>query len=141
MIHVVADYELLLAMYADPADRKYVISHEWAKLDGDVATIGISSHAQAELGDIVHADLPEVGGDATAGTPAAAVESVKAAADIYSPISGEVIEVNGSLEAEPELINKEPHDNGWLFKVKVSDPSGMDALMSSSDYEATLDKE
>lgn len=123
-----------------PSDRRYVKSHEWAKLDGEVATVGISHHAQEELGDIVHAELPEVGSDATAGQPAAAIESVKAAADIYAPITGEVVEINDMLEGEPDLINKRPHEDGWLFKVKVADPATVDTLMSSEEYEATLDK-
>lgn len=124
---------------AVPADRKYVKSHEWVKLDAGVATVGITRHAQDSLGEIVHADLPEVGSDTAAGTSAAALESVKAAAEIYSPISGTVVAINETLEDTPGTINKNPHDDGWLFKVEVSDPSPMDALMSASEYEATLE--
>lgn len=122
-----------------PADRKYKSSHEWAKLEGDVATIGITSHAQAALGDIVFADLPEIGTTASAGEKAATIESVKAAADIYAPITGEVVSVNDKLEETPDLINSEPHDNGWIFQVKVSDPAQLDELMDSVSYEKSLE--
>lgn len=125
----------------DPADRKYKSSHEWAKLDGDVATIGITDHAQAALGDIVFADLPEVGSDAGAGERAATVESVKAAADIYSPVSGEVVGVNDLLEETPDLINSEPHENGWIFRIKIADPKQLDDLMDSNAYEKTIAEE
>ncbi|PXF48247.1 Glycine cleavage system H protein, mitochondrial [Gracilariopsis chorda] len=123
-----------------PSDRKYNSSHEWAKLDGDVATIGITDHAQAALGDIVFADLPEVGSSAVSGERAATVESVKAAADIYAPLDGEVVGVNEKLEETPDLINSEPHEEGWIFQIKVSDPSQLDALMGSDDYEKTLEE-
>lgn len=125
---------------ADPSDRKYRSSHEWVKLDGEVATVGISDHAQAALGDIVFADLPEIGASAVSGEPAATVESVKAAADIYAPIDGEVVNVNKNLEETPDLINSAPHDDGWIFQVKVSDSSQLDALMDSEDYEKTLEE-
>ncbi|CDF39413.1 unnamed protein product [Chondrus crispus] len=124
-----------------PSDRKYKASHEWAKLDGDVATVGITDHAQAALGDIVFADLPEVGSEASAGERAATVESVKAAADIYAPLSGEVVGVNDSLDDSPDLINKTPHDDGWIFRIKVNDPAQIDALMDSADYEKTIAEE
>lgn len=123
---------------ADPTDRKYTKSHEWAKVDDDVATVGISSHAQAELGDIVFVELPEVGSDAEKGKHAVTVESVKASASVYAPVNGEVVEVNEGLSDTPELINSDPYSDGWLFKVKVSDPSELEDLMPSSEYETTL---
>lgn len=123
----------------DPSDRKYKQSHEWTKIDGDIATIGITDHAQAALGDIVFADLPEVGAAASAGEKAATIESVKAAADIYAPITGEVVGVNDKLEETPDLINSEPHDNGWIFQIKVSDPAQLDELMDSESYEKSLE--
>lgn len=118
-----------------PDDRKYVKSHEWAKLDGDVATVGITEHAQKLLGEIVFADLPDIGTEAVAGERAAALESVKAAADIYAPIAGEIVQVNESLQDAPDAINEGPHEDGWLFKIKVSDPSDMDSLLDAKSYE------
>lgn len=121
-----------------PSDRKYVKSHEWVKMEEGVATIGITDHAQDALGEIVHAELPQVGDDTKNGTPAAALESVKAAADIYAPVSGKVIATNEKVEETPKMINTSPHEE-WLFKVEVSDASPIDALMSASEYEATLE--
>lgn len=131
----------LTSPLTDPADRKYKSSHEWAKLDGDIATVGITDHAQAALGDIVFADLPEVGSDAGAGERAATIESVKAAADIYAPISGEVVGVNDKLEDTPDLINSEPHEDGWMFRIKVTDPKQLDDMMDSNAYEKTITDE
>lgn len=108
-------------------------------MDGDVATIGITDHAQAALGEIVFADLPDVGSELEAADNAAAVESVKAAGEIYAPIGGEVVEVNNALEDTPDMINKMPHEEGWMFKLKISDAGQLDGLMDSSAYEATLD--
>jgi glycine cleavage system H protein len=124
---------------AVPSDRKYKSSHEWVKVDGDVATVGITDHAQAALGEIVFADLPEVGRELAAAEASAAVESVKAAADIYSPITGEIIKVNGELENTPDLINKKPHDEGWIFQLKIADPKELDGLLDSTAYAATLE--
>lgn len=103
--------------------------------------MGITSHAQGKLGEIVFADLPDIGSEAVAGSPAAALESVKAAADIYAPVAGEVVEVNGALEDTPNLINDKPHDDGWMFKIKVSDATALDALLDSESYSKSLDKE
>ena len=114
-------------------DRKYADSHEWVKLDGDVATIGISDYAQHALGNIVYVDMPEVGDEVTQGDDFGAVESVKAASDLISPISGEVVEVNEELVDKPELINEDAFSN-WIIKVKVSDPSEMDKLMDAEAY-------
>lgn len=124
-----------------PSDRKYRSSHEWAKVDGDIATVGITDHAQAALGDIVFAELPEIGTEATAGEKAATVESVKAAADIYAPITGEIVGINENLESQPDLINQGPHEDGWMFQVKVTDPAQFDELMDSSSYESSLKKD
>jgi glycine cleavage system H protein len=119
----------------------YKSSHEWLKVDGDVATVGITHHAQGALGEIVFADLPDVGRDVEASEATAAVESVKAAADIYSPVAGEVVAVNEDLEGTPDLINKKPHDDGWMFQVKMTDPSAIDGLMDADAYMKTLAKD
>lgn len=109
-------------------------------MEGDIGTVGITDHAQAALGEIVFADLPDVGSEVAAKDNAAAVESVKAAAEIYSPVSGEIVEVNNTLEDTPDMINKKPHDDGWMFKLKLSDASEVDEMLDSTAYEATLDK-
>ena len=112
---------------------RYADSHEWVKLEGDIATVGISDYAQHALGNIVYVDMPEVGDEVTAGEEFGAVESVKAASDLMSPVSGEVVEINGALEDAPELINQDAYAN-WIMKVKVSDPSEIDALMDAAAY-------
>merc|ERR1719183_1405665 len=114
---------------------KYAKSHEWARLDGDIATVGISDHAQKELGDIVYVDLPEAGDKMTAGGTIAAVESVKAAADVYSPVTGEIVESNEALSDDPSLINQSSTDKGWIAKVKVSNPSELDGMMDQAAYD------
>jgi glycine cleavage system H protein len=121
-----------------PDDLKYAESHEWIRVDGDTGTVGITDHAQNELTDIVYVDPPQVGASVTAGQAAAVVESVKAASDIYSPVDGEVIEVNESLSAEPALVNTSPYEDGWLYKVRLSNPSQLDALKSPGDYRAQI---
>lgn len=108
--------------------------HEWIRVDGDVATVGISDHAQEALGDIVFAEAPEAGRSLTKGQEAAVVESVKAASDVYSPVGGEVIEGNAALADDPAVINRDPEGEGWFFKLKLSDPSELDGLMSEADY-------
>jgi glycine cleavage system H protein len=112
---------------------RYADSHEWVKLEGDIATVGISDYAQHALGNIVYVDMPEVGDEVTAGEEFGAVESVKAASDLMSPVSGEVVEINEALEDAPELINQDAYAN-WIMKVKVSDPSEIDALMDAAAY-------
>lgn len=112
---------------------RYAESHEWVKVDGDIATIGISDYAQHALGDIVYVDMPEVGDEVTAGEDFGAVESVKAASDLYSPVSGEVVEINEALEDAPELINKDAYD-AWIIKVRVSDESELESLMDAEAY-------
>ncbi|MDE6649095.1 MAG: glycine cleavage system protein GcvH [Muribaculaceae bacterium] len=114
-------------------DLRYAESHEWVSLEGEIATVGITDYAQHALGDIVYVDMPEVGDEVTAGEEFGAVESVKAASDLYSPVSGEVVEINESLEDEPGLINQDAFAN-WIMKVKVSDPSEVDALLEAEAY-------
>ena len=114
---------------------KFTKDHEWVKLDGDVATVGITVHAQDALGDVVFVDLPQVGNDYAQGEVAGVVESVKAAADVYMPVAGEVTEVNEALRADPSLANSAPMDAGWFFKVKLAEPSQLDALMDATSYE------
>lgn len=120
-------------MKQNPQDLRYTDSHEWVKLDGEVATVGITDYAQHALGNIVYVDMPEVGDDVTAGEEFGAVESVKAASDLISPVSGEVIEINEALESEPELINKDAFAN-WIMKVRVNDPGEVNELMNAEEY-------
>ncbi|WP_293606175.1 glycine cleavage system protein GcvH [Polaromonas sp. UBA4122] len=113
---------------------KYTEDHEWIKIEGDTATVGITIHAQDALGDVVFVDLPAVGGDFAQKEAVAVVESVKAAADVYMPVGGEVIEVNEALRDDPSLANSDPLGAGWFFKIKMSDPSQLDALMDETSY-------
>ena len=108
--------------------------HEWIRVDGDVATVGISDHAQEALGDIVFAEVPEAGRTVAKGDDAAVVESVKAASDVYAPVSGDVTEGNAALADDPALINRDPEGEGWFFKLKLSDPSELDGLMDEAAY-------
>lgn len=119
-----------------PSELKYLSSHEWVRVeaDGETAVIGITDHAQELLGDVVFVELPEVGASIAAGDEAGVVESVKAASDIYAPVSGEVIEINETLEDAPETVNSEPYDDGWFFKVKLSDTSELSALLDADGY-------
>ena len=118
-----------------PGDLKFLSSHEWARVESDgTITIGISDHAQDLLGDIVFVELPEIGQSVDAENDTAIVESVKAASDIYSPLSGEVIEVNSLLEDQPEIINSSPYEDGWFYKLTPSDMSELDNLLSPEDY-------
>ena len=117
-----------------PEDYRYTKEHEWVSLAADVATIGITAHAQDQLGDVVFVELPQAGGKVHAGQTFGAVESVKAVSDIYSPVSGDVIEVNDVLVDAPEKLNEDPHGDGWLIKAKVSDKSELDGLMSAQAY-------
>mgnify|MGYP003953737453 CR=1 FL=1 len=121
-----------------PTDLKYTSSHEWVRLDGDVATCGITHHAQDALGDVVFVDLPEVSDDVTKGEGAAEIESVKAVSDIYSPVSGEVIEINEAIEDGPEIVNADPYGEGWLFKVRITAPGEVESMFDSAGYEAQL---
>ena len=117
-----------------PADLKFAESHEWIRVDGDIGTVGISDHAQAELTDIVFAEPPKAGKVVKAGETAAIVESVKAASDIYSPVSGEVIEGNTDLDSNPALLNTDPYGAGWIFKIKLSNPAELDSLKTAEQY-------
>ena len=118
-----------------PEDLYYAASHEWLKLGDDgVATVGISDFAQSELGDVVYVELPENGSIVNAKDEVSVVESVKTASDIYSPVSGEIVEVNDSLDDSPESVNSGPYDNGWLYKIKLSNEAELDELLSAEDY-------
>jgi glycine cleavage system H protein len=119
-----------------PENLRYTKEHEWVLVEGDTGTIGISFHAQKELGDIVYVDLPKVGATAEKGKTIGSVESVKAVSDIYSPVSGEVIAANDLLTTSPEKLNEDPHGAAWLFKVKLSAPDEVKELMSAADYTA-----
>ncbi|HEY1663525.1 MAG TPA: glycine cleavage system protein GcvH [Verrucomicrobiae bacterium] len=121
-----------------PSDLKYTKSHEWVRVSGDTATIGITDHAQHELTDIVFVELPDAGRKVKAGEACAVVESVKTASDIYSPVSGEVVESNKSVVDDPALVNKEPHSGGWFFKIKLSNPAELNALLSPEAYQKQI---
>jgi len=113
---------------------KYTEDHEWVSVDGDVATFGITDHAQEQLGELVFVELPQVGSTLTKGGEAAVVESVKAASDVYAPISGEVVETNTSLDSDPTKVNEDPEGSGWLIKIKLSDSSELDGMLDSDAY-------
>jgi len=121
-----------------PEDLKYAETHEWVRVDKTIGTVGITDHAQAELTDIVYVELPKVGAKVTAKQPAAVVESVKAASDIYSPVSGEVTEVNTQLESNPALVNTAPYTEGWLFKVQVDEGVDLSELKDAAAYRAQI---
>ncbi len=121
-----------------PADLKYAKSHEWVRVSGGVATVGISDHAQHELTDVVFLELPEVGRKVKAGEACAVVESVKTASDIYSPVSGEIMETNKAAVENPGLVNTEPYKNGWFYKIKLSDPAELNALLTPEQYGAQV---
>jgi glycine cleavage system H protein len=121
-----------------PSDLRYNNSHEWVRLEGDVATVGITDHAQAELTDVVFVELPAVGRQVDMGDPTAVVESVKAASDIYAPISGEIIEGNPEVEADPALVNTDPYGKGWIFKMRVKDVAAVEKLMDAAAYQAMI---
>lgn len=121
------------------AELKYLESHEWARVETDgTVTVGITDHAQAALGDVVFVETPEVGSEVVAGSDAGVVESVKAASDIYSPISGEVIAINEALEETPETVNSSPYDDGWFFKVKPTELAELDNAMDSEAYQSQI---
>ena len=119
---------------SDPKDLQYAKSHEWVRVEGDIATVGITDHAQKALGDITYAECPQVDDSVEAGKECGSIESVKAASDIFSPVSGTVTEVNGELEAAPETVNGDPYGAGWLFKVKLSAP--VEGLLDADAYAA-----
>ncbi len=116
-----------------PTDLKYTREHEWVRLEGEIATIGITDHAQEELSDVVFVELPDMG-DIDKGSPTAVVESVKAASDIYAPLAGEIVEVNTDLVTDPSKINTDPYDTGWIFKIRITRPDQINELMDASSY-------
>jgi glycine cleavage system H protein len=121
-----------------PSDLKYTKSHEWVRASGDTAVVGITDHAQHELTDIVFVELPDKGRTVKAGEACAVVESVKTASDIYSPVSGEILETNKSVMDDPALANSEPHAGGWFYKIKLSNPAELNALLSPEDYKKQI---
>jgi len=123
-------------MSQTPAELKYAASHEWARLEGDVVTVGITDHAQDALGDLVYVELPDVGKQVKAGDEAGVVESVKAASDIYAPVSGEIIEVNETLVDTPEMVNSEPYSGGWLYRIRIRDAAELERLLDADAYAA-----
>jgi len=125
-----------------PTELKYANSHEWARVESDgTVIVGITDHAQDALGDIVFIELPESGAEVEVGAEIAVVESVKAASDIYSPVSGEIIEVNSALEDEPELVNSSPYEDGWLFSVKINSSEDFSSLLDAEGYQALVEGE
>lgn len=124
-----------------PADLKYTKSHEWVRVNGATATIGITDHAQHELGDIVYVDLPKIGAHLEKGKTLGSVESVKAVSDVYAPVSGEVTEINELLADAPEKLNEDPHGAAWLVKLKLSAPAEVENLMNAADYQTYIGAE
>ena len=120
------------------SQARYTKDHEYISVDGDIGTVGISDHAQSQLGDVVFVELPKVGDKLAKGAPAGVVESVKAASEIFAPVSGEVVAVNGGLESEPGLINEDAMGKGWIAKIKLSDPAELDGLMDEAAYQEFL---
>jgi len=128
-------------MNETPNDLKFLDSHEWVKVDDNTVIVGISDHAQNELGEVVFVELPAIGDEFVSGDEAAVVESVKAASEVYTPLSGEVVEVNEALEENPELVNTSPYEDGWFFKLRVGDENlgSIDSLMTAEEYSSMLD--
>lgn len=124
-----------------PKNLKYTKSHEWIRVEDDIATVGITEHAQELLGELVYVEVPEISTDVEAGEEVAVVESVKAAADVYAPISGEIIEVNIELANSPELVNNDPYNEGWLFQIKIANSDELNELLDSDAYSELLASE
>lgn len=124
-----------------PANFYYTKEHEWVRIEGDIGTIGITDHAQKELGDIVYVDLPKVGANAEQGKTFGSVESVKAVSDVYAPVTGEVTEVNESLATAPEKLNEDPHGGAWLVKIRLTKPDEIKQLLSADDYQKYVGEE
>jgi len=124
-----------------PDDLKYTKEHEWLAVNGSVGTVGITHYAQSELGDIVYVELPATGSPVVAGEEFGTVESVKAVSEIFAPVSGEVMEVNATLAASPETINKDPYGDGWLLKIKLADAKDLDSLMTATEYRKYIEEE
>jgi glycine cleavage system H protein len=123
-----------------PGDLKYTKEHEWVKVDGGTATVGITDYASGELGDIVFVETPKIGAKVQQMKPFGTIEAVKAISDLFSPVSGEVVGVNDELGNDAAVINKDPYGNGWIIKIKLSNPGELDSLLSAADYEAMLKK-
>ena len=123
---------------AYPSELKYTEEHEWVKVDGDTVTVGITSYAAEELGDIVFVDMPGAGATVAKGDTFGTIESVKTVADLFAPVSGEIVAVNEALEDTPETVGEDPYGAGWIIKIKMSDPADLDGLLSSEDYAAKL---
>lgn len=128
-------------MQVVPNDLKYTKTHEWVSVEDDIATIGITDHAQELLGEMVYVELPEIGTEVTSGREVSVVESVKAASDVYSPVCGEVIEINSELDANPAIVNDEPYGAGWLFKIKLKDPTQLNELLDAESYTEQVNNE
>lgn len=124
-----------------PEDNRYAKSHEYVHLEGEIGTIGITDYAQKELGDVVFVELPQVGSELEAADELGSIESVKAVSELFSPVSGVVVEINEALAEKPELINTDPYGDGWMIRVKVSDPTEVDELMTAEEYDEYLEKE
>ncbi len=125
-------------MSVNVKDLKFTKDHEWVRVEGEIAIIGISDYAQKELGDVVYVELPEVGETKEKGEACSNIESVKAVSDIYCPVTGEIVEANTALENAPEIVNKDPYGDGWIFKVRMNDSSQLDELMNSDQYDEYL---
>lgn len=128
-------------MMENPADRKYSKEHEWIKIEGDIGIVGITDFAQQQLTDIVFIELPEKGKKVEKNKQVAVIESVKSVSDIFTPVSGEIIEVNEQLKDSPDAVNKDPFGQGWIFKIKINDKSELNNLMSAEDYDSYIKKE
>lgn len=124
-----------------PADLKYDREHEWALVEGDTATIGITDYAQDQLGEVVYVDLPSVGDEVVAGETFGEIESVKSVSELYSPVSGEIVAVNDDLDGAPETVNSEPYAGGWMIKIKIADPAQLSDMMSADEYESFVANE
>lgn len=124
-----------------PADLRYDREHEWARTEGEYAVIGITDYAQDQLGEVVYVDLPSPGDEVVAGETFGEIESVKSVSELYSPVSGEITEVNSDLDGTPETVNSDPYGAGWMIKIKVADPAQLDAMMSSDEYESYIANE
>ncbi len=124
-----------------PEDRRYTKEHEWVRLEGDRGTVGITDYAQEQLGDVVFLELPEVGRKLSPGEGFGTVESVKAVSELYSPVAGEVVEVNSALAQKPEVVNRDPHGAAWMIKVKLGDPAAVAGLMDAPTYQAYVESE
>jgi len=124
-----------------PEDLKYTEQHEWVRVEGDTVTVGITDYAQGELGDVVYVELPAVGAKAEASTPFGVVEAVKTVSDLFSPVSGEIVAVNDVLSDDAATVNRSPYEDGWMIKIKMSDPGELESLLGSEDYRKLIGKE